>query len=59
MREGRIISGVSSLYDVYTPEGTVRLKARGSFRKEGLTPLIGDRVLFSENKYVYWSNKNV
>ena len=52
MREGIIISGVSSFYDVYTPEGTVRCKARGSFRKQQVTPVIGDRVLFSEKQYL-------
>ncbi len=52
MREGIIISGVSSFYDVHTPEGTVRCKARGSFRKQQITPVIGDRVLFSEKLYL-------
>ena len=52
MKEGIIISGVSSFYDVWTNEGTVRCKARGSFRKLGITPVIGDRVLFSEKLYL-------
>ncbi len=52
MKEGIIISGVSSFYDVWTSEGTVRCKARGSFRKLGITPVIGDHVLYSEKLYL-------
>lgn len=52
MKEGIIISGVSSFYDVWTNEGTVRCKARGSFRKQGITPVIGDRVLYSDKLYM-------
>lgn len=52
MKEGIIISGVSSFYDVWTKEGTVRCKARGSFRKQGITPVIGDRVLYSDKLYL-------
>ncbi len=52
MKEGIIISGVSSFYDVWTNEGTVRCKARGSFRKQGITPVIGDRVLYSDKLYL-------
>lgn len=52
MKEGIIISGVSSFYDVYTPEEVVRCKARGLFRKQQITPVIGDRVLFSDKLYL-------
>lgn len=45
---GRIIRGVGSFYDVYTEERTVRCKARGVFRSEGIVPIVGDRVRFHE-----------
>lgn len=53
MKEGIIIAGVSSFYDVYTKEREiVRCKARGSFRKQQITPVIGDRVEYSEKLYL-------
>lgn len=48
-REGRILRGVGGLYtveDLGTGEAYV-LRARGRFRREGLTPLVGDRVQFT------------
>lgn len=48
MKTGTIIKGVGSFYYVRTPEGEVaRCKARGLFRKEGITPTVGDNVRFS------------
>ncbi len=41
---GRIVKALSGFYDVQTDRGLVTCKARGRFRKEGLTPLVGDRV---------------
>ena len=38
------MKALSGFYDVRTPEGTVRCRARGKFRKDGLSPLVGDRV---------------
>lgn len=58
MIEGRIIRGVSGFYDVLTQTGqTVRCKARGRFRKEHITPLVGDfvRVSDQENGYALLS----
>lgn len=52
MREGIIIAGVSSFYDVFTEGEVVRCKARGSFRKQQITPVIGDRVEYSEKLYL-------
>jgi len=46
-REGIIFKAVSGAYDVDTESGLVRCKARGRFRKEGVTPLVGDRVRVS------------
>ena len=42
--EGSIIKGVGGFYYVSTPEGVITCKARGSFRREGITPVVGDRV---------------
>ncbi len=35
---------MSGFYDVRAGENLIRCRARGRFRKEGLTPLVGDRV---------------
>lgn len=42
--QGRIIKGVGGLYTVRTEKEDVECRARGSFRKQNLTPLVGDRV---------------
>lgn len=44
MLKGRIIKGVGGLYSVKTDEGITQSRARGVFRNENLTPLIGDIV---------------
>lgn len=44
MLEGRIIKGVGGLYFVKTAEGIIKSRARGVFRLEKTTPLIGDLV---------------
>ena len=43
-KNGRIIKALSGFYYVQTQDGLIECKARGRFRKEGLTPLVGDRV---------------
>lgn len=45
--KGIIIKGVSGFYFVETDIGVFECKARGSFRKEKITPLVGDRVHIS------------
>ena len=42
--EGSIIKGVGGFYYVSTDQGMITSKARGAFRKEGITPVVGDRV---------------
>ena len=43
--QGRIIRGIGGFYDVLLQdESTVRCKARGRFRNEGVTPMVGDLV---------------
>jgi len=43
--EGRIHSSVGGSFAVMTGEGGLACRARGLFRKQGVTPLVGDRVL--------------
>ena len=47
MTEGLIIRSISGLYAVIpddAPEQTLECRARGVFRKQNITPLVGDRV---------------
>lgn len=42
---GRIIKGVGGFYEILLPDGQqITCKARGRFRKEGTTPMVGDMV---------------
>lgn len=41
---GRIIRSLSGFYEVETAQGCVECKARGHFRKEHISPLVGDMV---------------
>lgn len=47
MPSGIIIKGIGGFYYVSSEDGMYECKARGIFRKEGLTPLTGDQVVFS------------
>ena len=50
MTEGRIVKALSGFYYVETAVShIIECKARGKFRKEGLTPLVGDLVRVSES----------
>ena len=52
-KKGIVIAGIGGNYDVYVGEGeTVRVKARGVFRKEKISPMIGDRVVVSEEGFL-------
>lgn len=43
-----IIKGVGGLYYARQPDGQVHvLRAKGKFRKQHITPLVGDRILFT------------
>ena len=45
MSRGRIVKALSGFYYVHMPEGqTLQCRARGKFRKDGVSPLVGDRV---------------
>lgn len=40
--EGKIIKGIGGFYYVSTPDGVFSCRARGKFRKESQTPIVGD-----------------
>ncbi len=44
-KSGVIVRSISGFYDVDTGEQVVRCRARGKFRKEKISPLVGDQVL--------------
>lgn len=47
-KQGRIIKGIGGFYTVLADDGsTCVCKARGLFRKQAKTPLVGDIVEFS------------
>ena len=48
VQHGRILSCVGGLYTVESSAGISVCKARGVFRKQGITPYAGDMVEFSE-----------
>lgn len=54
MINGKIIKGIGGFYYVDTQKGLYECRARGIFRKNKITPLVGDRVSISvvdkENK---------
>ena len=57
-KEGLILKGIGGFYYVETADGVFECKAKGKFRKEGISPLAGDRVTVTirndkENKDVY------
>ena len=47
MKSGRIVKALSGFYYVQTEDSLIECKARGRFRKEGITPLVGDWVSIS------------
>ncbi|WP_102346983.1 ribosome small subunit-dependent GTPase A [Bacillus sp. Marseille-P3661] len=52
MAEGKIIKALSGFYYVLAENGIIQCRGRGVFRKNGITPLVGDYVSFeAENEY--------
>lgn len=49
MIEGRIIKGIGGFYYVRTEDKVYETRARGLFREEKITPLVGDKVLIRIN----------
>ena len=50
--KGQIIKIISDLHIVSFEENLYPCKCRGIFRKEHITPLVGDYVLFSTEKKI-------
>ena len=51
VRDGLIVKSVGGLYSVRTADGSItECRAKGSFRKNGMNPLAGDRVCFEVQK---------
>lgn len=46
MAEGKIIKALSGFYYVLNEQGITQCRGRGVFRKNGITPLVGDYVSF-------------
>lgn len=44
MIDGIILKGIGGFYYVQTADEVIQCRARGNFREEGITPLIGDKV---------------
>ena len=44
---GRIYNALSGFYYVDTPDGSLTCRARGKFRRSGVSPLVGDRVEYT------------
>lgn len=51
--QGKIVRIISNLYTVETENGLINCRARGKFRNEAITPLVGDTcVIDEENQYI-------
>ena len=46
VQQGKIIKQISNDYTVKVDNNLVVCKARGKFRNIGITPLVGDNVIF-------------
>ncbi len=52
-KDGKIVKIVSNLYTVQVGDDTYECRARGKFRKDAVTPLVGDFVVVdTENAYI-------
>lgn len=49
MMRGYITKGIGGFYYVKTEQGIVECRARGIFRKRGITPVAGDRVVLTDD----------
>ena len=49
-KSGIILKGIGGFYYVETADGVFECKAKGKFRKDGITPLAGDRVIVELNQ---------
>ena len=51
IKQGKIVKQISNDYTVKVENNLIVCKARGKFRNLGITPLVGDNVIF-ENNYI-------
>ena len=56
--KGIIIKGIGGFYYVEVANATYECKARGIFRKNRITPLVGDTVDISVNEYIMIRARN-
>lgn len=49
MPQGRIVKALAGYYYVQDSDTLWQCRARGVFRKKGITPLVGDEVMFETN----------
>ena len=48
---GMIVKGVGGLYYAKDPDGELHvLRAKGKFRKQNITPLVGDRIVYTPDR---------
>ncbi|MDO5150186.1 MAG: ribosome small subunit-dependent GTPase A [Oscillospiraceae bacterium] len=52
IRTGLIVKSIGGLYTVESPDGIYECVPRGIFRKEGMSPCVGDRVNFQDDKVI-------
>ena len=53
VNKGKIIRIISNLYTVVTEDKIIEARARGKFRKDEVTPMVGDEVLVDiEKSYI-------
>ena len=50
MKKGIIFKALSGFYYVDSPEGKIECRARGKFRKDRISPLVGDEVMIEETE---------
>ena len=53
VNKGKIVRIISNLYSVLTDTGIIEARARGKFRKDEISPMVGDEVKIDiEKKYI-------
>ena len=53
MNKGKIVRIISNLYSVLTDTGIIEARARGKFRKDEISPMVGDEAKIDiEKKYI-------
>ena len=60
LQRGRIIKGIGGFYTVALADGThVTCKARGRFRKDGITPMVGDLADVQPQPDGHWAMETI